>query len=616
MLLHPYQTLVREIATPTIPAFATACLQIIKPASPDQQSSTPLAAVETICDAFSTLIPLYPTTIRPSSSHIKTAVKSYLAPTESDGRCIPASLQKAARRLVVSLHHVAAKSGGSDEWAKLLRTLLSDTHATADQVLRAVDESWEATDGNARPAIDFDGEPRGGGSAPEELPPWSGLNAGVDRLVGLIHYLAECLRYPTKTAITLPLSALMDVVSRLCLIARLSPKTQTWDQAVETNAAIGRDERDELWSLVPEIHIASFELVRTLFQRLDQDMLPLVPEVLDHLVRVFKSGMDISVVRMTGYATLEDIMSLAGPTMSKTAVDMLDPLVRACCRDLQQDAGQLKQGDKNQKSTPDSKKNGAAANADLFLQSPATNMEEIITLDPDHVAAASALLSMIFTHLPQQNLKPGLRGLVEKTAILTSNRNAMLASVLNPYKDRSGRMHRSLLPHFAQQFPQDQGLEILRTNLRTDTVQNGDDGSADELEDDGDDDEDMEDAADGGEDTAKETAQDLWRPGTLPAAPLMEVDQPVKQNPFNPNATEKPATQGAFGDIRAEADSPPKRKYEGSNAVPAKRQEVEKAEIAQVPLALDNVNDDDDDSDESVHLNMELDDIEEDEDED
>src|SRR5262249_22923891 len=101
MLVHPYQTLVREIATPNIPAFVTSCLALVKKSSSGDSLSAPFSVVETIFDAFSTLIPLYPTTFRPSSSQIKSAARPYLAPTQSDDRVVPGSLTRAARRLVI-----------------------------------------------------------------------------------------------------------------------------------------------------------------------------------------------------------------------------------------------------------------------------------------------------------------------------------------------------------------------------------------------------------------------------------------------------------------------------------------------------------------------------------
>ncbi|KHN99630.1 Armadillo-type fold protein [Metarhizium album ARSEF 1941] len=619
VLVQPYQTLVREIATRTIPTFITACLQLIKPQSTAQVASAPLGIVETICDAFSTLIPIYATTFRPFSSQIRSAVRVYLAPTLSDGLLVPQSLQRASRKVVISLHCVAAKSGGGEEWAKLVDSLLRELHATADRVLRAVDESWEGTAGYSRKRVDLDGGPSGGDSSGDQLPPWSGLSSGAERLSGTFAYLSDCLRYPTKTPVVVPVGALLDAVSRVCLIARLSPKSQSWDQAVDANAAIGREEKEELWSVIPDIHISALGLISVMLQRFHQGMVPLVPEVLDHLVRVFKSGVSNPAVRTAGYGLLNGVLSLTGPTMSKATVGVLEPLIAACCRDLQEDAGILRAIPKaDTTSNKDCKKTGVA-NADLFLQPQASATDEmLVQLDAAHKSAADELLAVLLSSLPQHHLKPSLRGLADKTAILTQNRDAMLSSVLNPHKDQRGRMYPSILPHLSHLYPQDQGLEILRSNLRTSAAP----GSFDlvalvtEVQQEEEQDEDDEAAGDG-EPTSEEarvagSLRDILR-STLPT-----VELSMQENPFEAGATEFDASSVP---TEASHDSPAKRKLQDAAAGPSKRQDLHKPTPAKAPEpgpAGDHSDDSDSDSDSdvSVHLNMELDGDEEDEEDD
>lgn len=623
--VQPYQTLVREIATPTIPTFVTACIKLISLPKNGEKLQTPLSAIEIICDALSALIPLYPTTIRPSNSKLRTAVKPYLVPTQSDETVVPQSLQRASRKLVISLHHVAAKSGGSDEWAKLIDTLLKELHSTADQVLRAVEESWEGTGGFTRSQVELDNEPNGGGSSADELPAWSGINAGADRLIGLFQYLSDCLRYPTKAPVTIPTSALVDAASRLLLIARLSPKSQTWDQALQTNAAIAREEKDELWAALPDIHIAALHLIEALFQRLGQNAVSIAPEILDHLVRVFKSGINLPTVRTTGYTVLKEILLISGPTLSKPSVGSLDPVFGACCRDLQQDAGHLKEAEKPAATGTDSKKNSIAANADLFLQPQAAAVVSTPSLEPKHKAAAANLLPVILSNVPQRHLKASLRGLVDQTAILTNSRDAMLASVLNPYKDQRGRVYPSILPHLTQQFPDDKGLEILRTNIRAgaQSLAEGEE-SLEALPIDDEEEEQDEEMKDGDveeQEAVPEKKGGLFKPGTLLTTPHAEKNLPIQSNPFAPIEKAAPS-ENAF----ARASSPPKRKHEGSDSAPPKRQVLEKssspdrvlpAPMPKAPVVAKEPEEeeDDDDDDESVHLNMELDD-DEDEDED
>lgn len=626
ILLQSYQTLIREIVTPTLPAFATACLQLLK-----AHSSTPPRVSQTICEALHALIPHHPATIRPLSSQLRTAVRPYLAPTCADSIHVPAGLTRAARRLVISLHFVAAKSSGSDEWGKLVDTILRDLHQTADQVLRAVDESWQATGGYDRTRVSTDGEPSGGHeSSPEQLPAWSGVAAGADRLAGLFAYLEETLCCVTKSPVTVPIGAYLDAICRICVIARLSPKTQTWDQALDTNAGVGRDEKDELWSVVPNLHHAAMSLLLTMAVRLERDMIPLVPEAIDHLVRVVKSGTSESHIRIIGYQVLNQLLTIAGSTMPKTTIDMLEQIIGACCRDLQQDAGILKLAAKLTPSDKDAKKNGgsvAVANVDLFLQKPESGAPEAShKLEPAHKHAASALLVTLLSSVTQKHLG-GMRGLVDRTAIVTANRDAMLSSVLNPYTDKRNRQHPSILPYLSRLFPEDQGLEILRSNLRTSGLNGSSDMFASfqemaeaQAEEDGDNEEDVDEDMADGDAAAAEESEDakggaLSQLGALASLPKNGGAEEQTENPFA-------AKDNGFAAV---ADSPSKRKHDGvEETAPAKRLEVEKpAELPKakaksapiVATAEAEEEDDDDDSDVSVHLNMELEDEDEDEDE-
>jgi hypothetical protein len=129
-------------------------------------------------------------------------------------------------------------------------------------------------------------------------------------------------------------------------------------------------------------------------------------------------------------------------------------------------------------------------------------------------------------------------------------------------------------------------------------------------------DEEMNDGDVDEEEMVPEKKGDLFKPGTLPTAPHAEKNLPIQSNPFAP-IEKANASENAF----ARASSPPKRKHEGSDSAPPKRQVLERssspdrvlpAPIQSAPVVAKEVEeeeeDDDDDDDESVHLNMELED--------
>lgn len=466
-LLHGYQTLVREIVTPTLPSFATACLQLIKAPASGQPLKLATTVIETVVNALTTLIPLYPTTLRPFSAQIRAAVRGYVAPTLSDDVIVPKALRQASRRLLISLHHSAPKDKHSSDWQKAMDGFIRDCHITADQVFRGVHESWESTAGYVSGTMTYDGEPNGGGTDAQEFPAWSGVQAGAERLVGLLELVAACFTSATKSPVAIPLGSVMDLVTRLAMITQ--PAAGKEDRS-QTNAAIGREEKDELWSALPSIHVAVLELLVSMVNRLGDSLLPLSRDMLDHMVRIFKSVTHIPSARKTVYTLATELLALGGPTLDKLAVDSLTTLIQACCRDLLDASGYLQDAPKpidSAKPTPGSKKPQAAGNADAFLNPKAgENAASKPYYSESHVESAESLLTSLLGTLPQSHLSPDSRGLLDRTAILSKSKRAMLASVLHPYQDSNGRYYASILPFLMRQIPRDQEVEVLRANLR------------------------------------------------------------------------------------------------------------------------------------------------------
>ncbi|EHA54030.1 hypothetical protein MGG_08821 [Pyricularia oryzae 70-15] len=477
-LLHEYPTLVREIATPTIPNFANACLQILKSSASSKTPKAPLDFVETIISAFGALVPLYPTTLRPFNSQIKSVIRLYLAPTSSDPVVVPSSLQQASRRLAILLHNTAPKNTHPEEWANLLAAWIKDSHATADQVFRAVNESWEPSTGRASHSISTDGEPEGGGKLAEELPAWWGLSCGAQRLLGLFASVSEAIRTSTKSTVVLPIAALTDLTSRVLLVNAPTPGSHERDLGTQLNPGIGREERDELWSVLPLLHVAALQLQLLLVRRLGRGSIPLSSSILDQAVRAHALNPKLSATRQVTFTLIREILLICGPTLPKISVDTLGPVIQSCCHDLLAAAGFAPE----QKSTGETRqsngtKTGAGkgsvqANADLFLpnkdkDSTGTQQRKQSTTDEPLLSAARALLEAALSQLPQHHLKKADRALLDRTAILSGDKAAMLAGVLHPYIDRSGRLFANTYPFLARQHPHDAGVELLRSNLRT-----------------------------------------------------------------------------------------------------------------------------------------------------
>ncbi|KAK4232028.1 rRNA processing/ribosome biogenesis-domain-containing protein [Podospora fimiseda] len=454
MLLQGYQTLIREMATPTLPSFVTACLQLIKPSASGEPLKTPTSIIETVASSLSKLVVLYPTTLRPFATQTRTALRAYIAPTSSDSQIVPETLSESSRQLFILLSYTAPKNGSSDEWAKSIKAAILDSQSTADQIFRGVIESWESTTGYTPQQARTDGLPNGGGDSPDEFPAWSGIQAGSERLSGLLDFLYSYLDNPTKAPVSVPLGELLDLTSRLTLVTPPSPSSP--EDSIQTNPAISRDEKYELWTSLPSIHSSVLRLHTSILRRLSDSAIPLATDIIDQTIRVFTPSPSI---RETVYTLFEPLLLLTGPTLPRLTVDSLNSLIQSVCHDILLSTGHITSSESSTQTN----------NADAFLSKPPSSETQPTSLFPplplSHLKAAQTLLPLLLSHLPQSHLSPELRGLLDRTAILSNSKQAMLASCLHPYKDSRGRYYPSILPFLIRQYGKDKDVELVRSNL-------------------------------------------------------------------------------------------------------------------------------------------------------
>ncbi|KKY33793.1 putative ribosome biosis protein rix1 [Diaporthe ampelina] len=178
--------------------------------------------------------------------------------------------------------------------------------------------------------------------------------------------------------------------------------------------------------------------------------------------------------------------------MPKFSVNSLDRIVQGCCRDLLLASGHAVSkpsgGNDAQKQAGNNKPSSvkASTNADAYLSTQDKANSAASDLSATHVEATSLLLETLLSHLPQQHLKQTLRALIDRTAVLSHNRDAMISSVLNPYRTHTGKALASVFPFLARNFPRDQAVEVLRSNLRTGSgpsVVDAEDGDAEDGDD-------------------------------------------------------------------------------------------------------------------------------------
>lgn len=647
VLLQEFQALVREVASPTLPAFVTACLQIMKSEASNKNDAPPSRLIEAVANALCILTPLYPTTLRPFSTQVKTAFKVYIAPTTADKTAVPQSLRAVSRRLLVLQHYTTAKNGNADEWAKTLSGFVKTSHGTADQVFRAVQESWESSSGYTRQIVSHEGVPSGGDDSAEGLPLWHGLPSGAERLVGLLETLSEFFKSPTKTSVTTPVGAILDLTARITLIVP-PPKGASSRDDTQLNAAIGREEKEDLWSALPNIHVAVLDLLAALTQRLQTSAVPVAADILHQAVRIFDAHHGIPLVREHAYTLIRSLLLLHGPSLSKLSVNSLDKTIQSTCRDLLAASGHAPPPKSSQnpsikntttKSSSTAGKPSSNADAYLTTQSKAAFVSST-ALPRSHLAAAEALLPAFLAHLPQTHLKQALRTLIDRTAVLSHHKEAMVASVLNKYRTRAGKTLVSVYPFLARDFPRSVEVEVLRSNLQSagaaTAVPDVGEGNDEEVlermqrkgsEEDGDDEEEevdgeeLENGHGDGEDEemADDGSKHVAKAGfdfasNNSSGSEEEVQEVVRTLSFSSGAMPVPEVLSRTTET-VMLSSKLKRKEETRNEPPAKRVDTGKApEIIESKMDVDEAGDDDgsdSDSDGSVQLNAVLEDDDE-----
>lgn len=333
--------------------------------------------------------------------------------------------------------------------------------------------------------------------------------------------------------------------------------------------------------------------------------------------------------------------------MPKISVNSLDKAVQSCCRDILSASGHAgpKRTEKQESKRPTSSKPSSAkpsTNADAYLNTQSKSAAAAAAADAStiHITeTASILLPLFLSHLPQQHLKQTLRALIDRTAVLSHHKDAMISSVLNPYRTKTGKTLASVFPFLARDFPRDQSVEVLRSNLRTGAVTtiaeangNGDDDEellgrmqADSQDEGAEDEEGLangneQEVGTDEEDEKMEDAEDAPRAGF----DLSTIQAPVKESVVVETETSSKAvgSEASFTQTKETTvmlSATLKRKSEELEEPPAKRLDTGKAEAAattrEVADAAAADDGSDSDSDMDVQLNATLEDDSEDEDE-
>ncbi|KAJ5628673.1 hypothetical protein N7490_010901 [Penicillium lividum] len=462
-LTYQYPTLVREITTPHLPAFITAALNLVSvltklPSGSTRKAKPNTPFMETVLQVCLELVPRHPTIFRPFGTQLRSLL------TEILGSSIyfPDPVMDVTEQLFASLHKCAPKDKAGSGWTDDCRATVLSIHRAADYVFRAVVEQWESVDGGLVSARQNYRDELGDDSTDAlGLPNWMGMHAGSDRLITLLRLLSNFVAMPSAATVALPLGSILDVTSRLTSVTAPSDEGT---RGVQTNPQIGRDERELLWAELPRIHIACMDLLAQVTSVLETSATPFTQNILEQITWVFRNENTSRNLRFASYDLLRTVVSLSGPAMSKESVASITNILRACCQDLLPSSNDSSSQAKPQSDGKAKTKNGqATANADSFLNPDLQkNRKSQTSQFAELERAASGLLQAVLTYVPPQLLAGSLRAEIDRTIILVSDKDAMLASVLNPVPAIQGRAaSASIMPFLVRAYADNVEVEAL-----------------------------------------------------------------------------------------------------------------------------------------------------------
>lgn len=441
----------------------------MKSSSEPQRKLKPDASLlDTVLHALNSLISRHPTIFRPFSVQIHSLLVPIIGCTSFQGSRSD-RVKRLAQELFVALH-VCAPKNTSEEWLGTLKSTIASTHQAADYTFRAVIEQWESDDPTLRQAARKPDPSRVVGDDNIDalgLPSWRSIHDGVTRISTLLRLVGVSLTQRSALTISIPLGAILNLTSRLSSVILTQVNDGTEQAGNQRNPEIAREEFEELQYELPRVHLECLNLFSTLVVSIGAGLFSVCQNILDQALWIFEAEKSDRRLRTASYRLLNILLPLIGSSLGRSEVTTLAPLIRSCCHD----SFPLKLTTKHD-SPPDAKgkrnrhQSSGSANVDSFLnpalKSGNQSGEDVGIHFTELCMEASGLLATLLTNLNVAYLPLPLRVELDRAAILSSQKDAMLASVLNPVPLVKGRkITPSILPFLAQKHGKSLEVEML-----------------------------------------------------------------------------------------------------------------------------------------------------------
>jgi pre-rRNA-processing protein RIX1 len=418
-LAKEHETLAREIATPNLPPFVTACLTVLESAK-DQWGSRQRDLLDTVLRSWAQLIPRHSATFRPFIGRIITILSRIIeiprenADQERKSYIWNSEVKEAARTVYVQLHNSATKTGSlGDRDSGCVEAITSASHA--------IRETFTAIFGydnlHNRHVIPQNGHII---SSAEDL--WEHL---------------QFVRTYVTTASSKPVSVAIGKVTLIIQAVSSSPNARLSDG----NVTIGKREREQFLIDLPRVHLAALDLIKALTIRFGMSISSVSIQLMDAVINIYQAHNENSILRCACYHAITYLLVLFGPGLTRAQCIQLTPIIQDCCRDLLS-ATELESflSQPSSKTNMSSSKTPTLTSASVISTQLRTSQPILASFAryPPLCVAAISLHVILLRHLSPNALKPPIRAELDRVAIITQNADALVASTMK-FPTRSGQ---------------------------------------------------------------------------------------------------------------------------------------------------------------------------------
>jgi hypothetical protein len=424
-------TLAREIATPNVPLLLDAALGVVI-GEKNHWAIRKVDMLPFVLESLVTLVPRHTATVRPFIGRIIILVGKIVdVPGEEkkseEKYAAGPEVKDLARKVYVLLHDCATKTGSLPERNAGFKIAL-------ELVTRETEECFSALLDSDR--LDFTKRP----SSAETFPPISQV---VESLAFLKAYVTTASSKPISISIG-------SIIQLIQLLSAASPSIPPPDLL-----EMSKRERERYLLDLPNLHIAALDFAFEIINQLGTSALPVSFTILDSIINIYSANKTSSPVKTSIYNTLTTLLPLIGPSLTLNQNKPLLPLIHTLTSDILPIP-----------SAPVPTAASLTATTSISTKHPTLSLSTSLQNTPLSTAASNLLPHLLA--LPAASLPPSARAVLDRTAILSQNAPALVASSLNPQFVRGT----SLLPLAMRCVDAREGLEgvvrprVLGSSLR------------------------------------------------------------------------------------------------------------------------------------------------------